>query len=213
MSVCCVYLDVSELLDEKNFSLAYDKITLPERKDKINRLTSLKDKTLSLGAGILTEFMFNTYSIYNYTIEYNANGKPLVQTKDGKKFCFNLSHSGNFIVIACANTHVGVDVEQNREVKDGLLQRVFTQREANYLLSKDKQEAIKLWVRKESYIKYKGGNLFELKNFEAIIPSSIFDEVNFFEWEDGDYRFAVCHGKEECTTVKKVNLKDVFKII
>ncbi|WP_144291964.1 4'-phosphopantetheinyl transferase family protein [Rhodoligotrophos appendicifer] len=91
----------------------------------------------------------------------DQDGKPRLQ--DGAPLEFNLSHSGDRIVIGFSNAGaVGVDIEAMRPVPDyrRLARRLFSaaeQREIDH-----SEEAIKLatffdiWTRKEAYVKMLG---------------------------------------------------------
>jgi len=96
-----------------------------------------------------------------------AGGKPIIEaiSRTGG-LSFNLSHSGEFVLIAVAREReVGVDVEQIRPTIDmeRLAQRYFSAYEVRELLDLpiEHREAgfFRCWTRKEAYIKARGGGL------------------------------------------------------
>jgi hypothetical protein len=92
-------------------------------------------------------------------------GKPFLAGKlEGPRF--SMSDSGDVAAYALAwSREVGVDVEQNREVADWreIAERFFSWREHRELLAvpePDREAAFfRCWVRKEAYVKARGGGL------------------------------------------------------
>ena len=99
--------------------------------------------------------------------ELGEFGKPYIDslpTVDG--LSFNLSHSGEYILIAIGcNREVGVDVEKIRPQIDleGIARRFFSPREVESLFKIEDElrlEAFfRCWTRKEAYVKARGGGL------------------------------------------------------
>jgi 4'-phosphopantetheinyl transferase len=97
---------------------------------------------------------------------YNDFGKPELVSVQARVLQFNVSHSGELILIAIAvGRDVGVDVERIRTGFDveEVAERFFSDREREVLASLDghaKTEAFfKLWTLKEAYLKAKGSGL------------------------------------------------------
>ncbi|MEM5637751.1 hypothetical protein AAHH71_00270 [Bacillus toyonensis] len=69
------------------------------------------------------------YKISNQDIKYTYNkyGKP--DWVEDKFFCFNISHSGDWIVCIVGNTSVGIDIEQIRPIKLETISQVFSMKE------------------------------------------------------------------------------------
>lgn len=74
-------------------------------------------------------------------------GKPYFE---GAPFCFNLSHSGDYVVCALSNTQVGVDIEKILPVSLKVMRRFFS---ATVL---SPTEQMRLWTHYESYGKMTG---------------------------------------------------------
>jgi len=99
-------------------------------------------------------------------------GKPALK---GYKLEFNLSHSGDFALIAVTQKHkVGVDVEHIRTDKDleGIANRFFSQSEVSELMALPSEQGIvgffNCWTRKEAYIKAHGlGLSLPLESFDV----------------------------------------------
>ena len=108
-----------------------------------------------------------------FTVETGGYGKPYI--KERPDFHYNLSHSGDWVVIACSDTPVGVDIQKMEwdEKKLRLLRRCFTAEEQAYVLEKD--EALparfyELWTKKESYLKYLGIGIRTSLNSVRVFP-------------------------------------------
>ena len=82
------------------------------------------------------------------TIHYNESGKPFV---DGGNF-FNISHSGDYVVLAEADCPVGVDIER---VADIGINEAFAEREKLWVKDSLLRFYV-VWTRKESLIKCEG---------------------------------------------------------
>jgi len=119
----------------------------------------------------------------NVTIVANAFGKPLLETGALR---FNVSHSGNVVLIAVHRDHeIGVDVERIRPLDDweSLEAQYFSAREVNelrrYPLVQRPAAFFACWTRKEAYVKARGEGLSR--------PLNEFDVVTFPEraarWE------------------------------
>lgn len=94
---------------------------------------------------------------------YGSSGKPfLVPTPAGLPLHFNLSHSGDRVVIAIARTPVGIDLETPRRLGDfeSMARRFFSPREVRVLARIPASERLDAffacWTRKEAYLKLTG---------------------------------------------------------
>lgn len=86
-----------------------------------------------------------------------SNGKPYLR---GLPIYYNISHCKGMVVCALAPCPVGVDVEGQRPISDGLIKKVCTLGEQAYVLGDSCQERfLKLWTLKESYLKMTGEGL------------------------------------------------------
>lgn len=90
----------------------------------------------------------------------NKHGKP---TAESYKLEFNLSHSGDYVLIAVAQEHkVGIDVERIRSDMEfeSIAHRFFSPNETAELTSMPPEQKtiafFNCWTRKEAYIKAQG---------------------------------------------------------
>lgn len=140
--------------------------------------------------------------------EYNQWGKPeldksamletyayeeMVQQRI-RNLHFNLSHSGDYIVLVVSDCPVGIDVEHKTKGYDALAKRCFCKEEYEDILNAGDEEAqrkrfLEYWTRKEAYIKCVGeGMRIPLNSFSV-------QEGNYHTlWLDSGYCVSVCEG-------------------
>jgi 4'-phosphopantetheinyl transferase len=90
-------------------------------------------------------------------IKVGANKKPYIFSNSTVSLEYNISHSGNWIVIAFANDAIGVDVEQIQSSFnfESLLTACFSNMEQSYIQNNTNSRELfyRLWTRKESFVK------------------------------------------------------------
>jgi len=95
----------------------------------------------------------------------DKNKKPYLESTISGNLHFNVSHSGNWILIALAANPVGVDVEQMDAsfTYQNMLSFSFNKEEISYIKSAKipYQNFYKLWTRKESLLKATGKGLVD----------------------------------------------------
>lgn len=109
---------------------------------------------------------------YGLEKKYGVDPKRLILKtgKHGKPYFegypfhihFNISNSGNYVVLILARMPVGIDIQEKRITDiDKLGKKVFSVDEyRKFLASDDKQEEFfRQWVLKESYVKWTGEGL------------------------------------------------------
>jgi 4'-phosphopantetheinyl transferase len=108
--------------------------------------------------------------------KYNTFGKPLLsQWQNQRRIAFNISHSGELVLVAlAADREVGVDVEQIDEKTeiDAIAERFFSDREqaelARLPADRRRHAAFCCWSRKEAFVKARGDGLsLKLDQFDV----------------------------------------------
>lgn len=134
-----------------------------EKRAKAERFKFREDALRSISGELLFRYVMEKY----YNIEYeneiitdNEYGKPYLKNK---KLFFNISHSGNWAVIACHNDDAGIDIEKIENPPYEIMPANFTPDEIGQIENKNSQvktvQFYKMWALKESYIKMKGKGL------------------------------------------------------
>lgn len=155
------------------------------RRRKADRYLRQEDRIRCVCAGLLLRFALGKA---DFEIETAPNGKPRV--KDCPDFHFNLSHSGNWVVIAYGTSPVGVDVEQIHwdSGKDNLARRFFTADEQAYVFHGHEQgraeRFFEIWTAKEGYLKYLGTGLHKALDSFSVLQLKSPNRFSF-QPEDG----------------------------
>jgi 4'-phosphopantetheinyl transferase len=114
----------------------------------------------------------------------DQGGKPFLLDNSSGIY-FNISHSGNWVLVALADGEIGIDIEK---IKIGfqfcdLTEECFSKKEQVYISSSKNQlhAFYVLWTRKEAFIKACGFGLGKnLKNLEILdecLDSGMGDEI------------------------------------
>ena len=107
-------------------------------------------------------------------LQFSDMGKPFYQNGP----YFNVSHSGQYIVMAVSNKEVGVDIEENNDKDMSALIRIFNEAEAKMI--KEHADFYYLWCAKESLIKCIGSSVSKIKE----VPALPFNGVKSFKGQD-----------------------------
>lgn len=118
---------------------------------------------------------------------YGPQGKPFLVNDTPAPIRFNLSHSGQLVMIAIArDRNVGVDLEQIRATLDiaSLSENCFSEHECQLLAScsidKRATAFFQLWTCKEALLKAAGTGINNLENTKILaLPEVPFEQVPF----------------------------------
>lgn len=148
MSVHIYYQSISDIkIDDQLLSMLQ-----PQRKKQLASLRFEEDKKRCAAAGLLLwKHLYHEHP-ENYSVSYNACGKPSVLNAP----FFNLSHSNELVMLAICDLPVGCDLEHVR--KAVLSHHVFHPEELSFLSSitpgnKRDFEFLRLWTAKEAFLK------------------------------------------------------------
>ena len=157
-----------------DIELAYrHKKTLLESVSEVQKTKALKfknepDQIRSLASSYLMT------KLSKEPLQFNDMGKPFYQNGP----YFNVSHSGQYIVMAVSNKEVGVDIEENNDKDMSALIRIFNEAEAKMI--KEHADFYYLWCAKESLIKCIGSSVSKIKE----VPALPFNGVKSFKGQD-----------------------------
>jgi 4'-phosphopantetheinyl transferase len=132
------------------------KVLLPDEIVRANRYVQKKDRlrfVVSRGAlrCLLSKYIKQSATSIKFVV--SANKKPFIYQQNIK---YNVSHSGDWVLIAISNTEVGIDTE---EMDPGfsykeILADNFSRDEINYIAHQDSVNSFYLlWTRKEALTK------------------------------------------------------------
>lgn len=127
---------------------------------RANNYHHLKDSQRFIIARGILKILVSQYlncQAKDVCIKIGANKKPYIFTNSTVSFEYNISHSGNWIVVAFANEAIGVDVEQIQVSFnfESILTACFSNMEQNYVQNNTNSRELfyRLWTRKESFVK------------------------------------------------------------
>ncbi|RFZ90714.1 hypothetical protein D0C36_17285 [Mucilaginibacter conchicola] len=143
------------------------KLLTPEEISRGDKYHQLKDRQrFVVGRGlqriVLGKYLNQEPARLNFVL--GDNKKPYLPAGDGMELHYNVSHSGNWIMLAVSQDPVGADVEFIDSVFpfDDILPEHFSANEIAYIKSLDKTNLFyKLWTRKEAFLKATGQGLGE----------------------------------------------------
>lgn len=141
----------------------YGQLLSDEEKIKANRFRLLADIERFSTARVILKLLLKNLSgacIDEIVLELSKNGKPSFRNVE-----FNLTHSGEYVLIAISNKPVGIDIEipENNFDFSTILAHSFGSDEINYInKSDDRRECfLTLWTRKEALLKATGEGLID----------------------------------------------------
>ena len=129
--------------------------SLPARREKAERIRSVRGRAASLAAGLLLRHGLFLCGLGEDQIRTGPEGKPFLA---GNPAFVSLSHSGDYAACAIAPVPVGVDIQRIVPVSARAVRRFCTAGELAWLERQPdpQRAAIALWALKESYLKASG---------------------------------------------------------
>lgn len=145
----------------------------------------------------------------------DKNGKPFIS---GQK-CFNISHSGDYVVCAVSDFEVGVDVEKIERMSPRIMHKFLASEEIEALGSLSDADIPRFlcekWVRKEAYLKLRGTGLRISPTTLCFDGDTLKGQKNIFsrvlELSENEL-VAVCSFKEKKINRINVSADDLSKI-
>lgn len=171
LKVKLTFIDIDDLKPHAEKILQ----NLPEeRRQKALRYLREEDRLRSIGSSFLI-----MRTVGNQKLQYGEYGKPFVPGKN-----FNVSHSGNYVVMAESQNPVGVDIEEIvGEYQSELAEICLTQREKIWV-GKSLTRFFILWTRKESLLKCAGTGFFTEPNQIDVLTSPVLFMGKFYRFSD-----------------------------
>lgn len=200
----------------KEQSLAMYGYLPKERQDRIQKLINkdIAKKHIQIGY-FLQQVISKELSIPMDCIcyLYGDNGKPSLDynlikkhladkeevfEKEVPDICFNMSHSGRYVVVAVSEENVGIDIEHKTGSYERISKRFFCKEEYEGMKSlateQEKRDFfLETWTRKEAFLKLIGKGL--------LMPLDGFHVYDTIKYEEADIHFHMvdmkCYGLDE----------------
>lgn len=172
-------LNISKLCEEDYKRLRES--ASEDRRKRAERFRYKEDAYRCIYAEALLRYSFREAG-KEYDLEYikrNKFGKMYLDND----FFFNLSHSGNWVVVAYGKYDVGVDIEKIRKSTNEIVEAAFSSEEKKhidlYIGLEKMQEITRIWTMKESYIKFLGTGFYtDMKTFSVDTASGTIKDNN-----------------------------------
>ncbi len=207
-----IYASHLNLSDKFNPSLMSELMNFvdPSKQIKLRRFFRTEDKLRGLFADLLIRHLImQRVGLDHKDISFGTNeyGKPYLIDFDD--FHFNISHSGEWVVVAIDDRPVGVDVEEIQDIDLDIAKNYFSDIEHRDLMAKKNPNDyfFTLWSLKESYIKILGKGLshplnafsIEFVNDNEIVIKENghpIEDILFKQYDiDARYKMGVCTTK------------------
>lgn len=179
---------VSEMYEEIRFHFVSDE-KLSERKESLIGRILLHKALESCGAG-------------EYTVKYKGSEKPELKCKSS--LYFNISHSGDYVVLAISDRETGCDIQEIKPYNPKVAKRHYCDNETHLIESRENKDDvfIRFWALKESILKFTGKGMsggLSSYDFSPYINSESFTAFgcNFYVKKIENTYFALCHGNTE----------------
>ncbi len=178
-----------------------------ERQARVRRLSASDDALRSLAAGLLLYDAFGE-NARNATFVHGKRGKPHLPDRRP----FNLTHAGDYAVLALAGDAVGVDIERIRDIDwEKVSQRFYHPDEQAFLAKADDPRAtfFTIWTLKEAYLKAEGQGFSVSPASFSVLPcggeTAVLSGTTSYHFRRIDvfpgYRLSICAREEQISGV------------
>lgn len=147
-------------LSEEDFC----RVRFPERTKRAARMARREDALRCLGAGAL---IAGVLGAEERELTFGEYGKPALPP--GRPF-FNLSHSGDYILLAVDRAPVGVDIEKSDDRHLSAARVICTPEERSWMAVDPVPRFHTLWTMKESVLKQMGCGIRRAPGSFSVLP-------------------------------------------
>ncbi len=156
--------------------------------------------------GLLRRILRQEYGIETYTLAKNSHGKP--HLSEYPEIHFNLSHCKGMAVCGVGCAPLGVDGEQLRQMRSGVVRRACAEIEAEQLAHAAHPDLMftRIWTLKESFVKAIGvGVSYPMKRAAFLLEDGLQTNVTgaqFWQYVIAErYVISVCASapEQECS--------------
>lgn len=214
MKINVLFKRVDAAYLEKNYDSVINMLH-PARREKVAKLKNKKAAYVSMTAGLLLqEVVEREFGLKpeDILIGRGENGKPYL--KEYPEYQYNISHSGDMVMMAYSRQELGVDIEELRVKDTKVAKRCFGPDEYLYVLNgsndrdgsasagygEDKKAErsrrfFEIWTLKEAYLKLTGkGISVPLSFFEVDVENKCVknEALKYYTGEVDNYIYAIC---------------------
>lgn len=157
---------------------AYDQVYAnlsPSRRAHIDTFRHPDARLCSLAGELALRTLLAREGIAD-AIDRLPGGQPVLR---GGSAYVSISHCGPWVACAVSDTPIGIDIEQIRPIKLGLIDRVCIPEEKNYVQS-DPGRFFEIWTAKEAYFKMLGTGITDFHSVNTLtLPRKLIREDDY----------------------------------
>ena len=165
-----------EDFSREQYDAAYQQLS-PVRRARIDRYRREEDKLRSLAGELLARELALEAGICAPVVGQLGSGQPVLENTD---LHISIAHSAGLVVCAIHTEPVGIDAEQLRPFRAGMLRHVCTEAETAYVLNgvplpEDEitdagmiDRFFEVWTGKEAFFKRAGTGITDLKSIDIL---------------------------------------------
>lgn len=135
----------------------------------------------------------------NAAVEYGPKGAPSIVGTAAKKY-ISITTCGEVMLCVVSSVQIGIDGEYLPRFKQSKLdipavaERFFSEEEAEFVRrgENDTSRFVKIWTRKEAYVKYMGSGVSDFPNFSVCDGDKFSAKVNGVSIKKFTIRFDGC---------------------
>ena len=179
-----------------------------DRRERAESFSAFSDKVMSAVAGLCMEGLAESLGTNVLKL---SNGKPMFGRDD---LHLSVSHSGSFVAIAWSDSPVGVDVQKVIPMGN-IARRILSPKEITDMGSMDDTDLVKVWTRKESYVKMTGEGMS--RPFDSFDEDILDPGYSFFTYGiEEDMVLTVCCRSDtvpKTITVRVTSPDDIIRAV
>lgn len=208
-----LYLISSSPLNEENiYQEALHRLP-QEEQQRTERFRSRQRRNVYICSRLLLQEKLKEHGLRLADCENGQHGKPYI--KGSHNIYFNLSHSGDRVLLGWSDKEIGVDLELIRKDLPRSLDRILTPEEISFLsrqyAERQTEVFFRLWTMKEAFVKQKGQRIFDQAKKISMVSQGEYlagkDGLAIGSFYLGDYMAAVCVPQED---LRCLSVKDIF---
>lgn len=137
-------------------------------------LISKRRREQALTYHLLQELLIENGILGDFPIiTHTASGQPILKNYS---FFLSISHSKDSICVALDEYPIGIDIETVRPLNENLMNRAFSPTERQTILSAQEpnSEFVRLWTRKEAFLKQQGLGIKGFDQLQSSPPQSAY---------------------------------------
>ena len=124
----------------------------PNRQDRITNSMRKSSAVQLYISSMLCDFVLRKHGLSLSKVKHNSDGKPYVDAE----LHFNISHSGDYVVLALSDREIGIDIQKNVPISERAAKFFLNAEEIAFVKEHPEISLAHLWCKKEAFLKCLG---------------------------------------------------------